>query len=182
MFGALAFAGAGMFLAGCKTAPELTADQATALIQAKYDADPAAGVSIMVDDFGLKAGLAEKYWKLAKVYSNNRWADYTLLPDGKKVMTLNAGGDVIEWRPETGNDSHFLVTTVATNHLKARDVQNPQNDVGGTKSAVFTETVNLDGVPAPLQDMAHHPGNKLGTKKTATFAVDGGAWKLQSIN
>jgi len=47
---------------------------------------------------------------------------------------------------------------------------------------VYTEAVSLDGVPSALQDIAHNPGNKLSTKKTATFAVDTGAWKLQSIN
>jgi len=47
---------------------------------------------------------------------------------------------------------------------------------------VFSEAVSLDGVPAALADIAHNPGNKLSTKKTATFVVDGGAWKLQSIN
>ena len=75
-----------------------------------------------------------------------------------------------------------IVTAVATNHLKAKDVKDPQDDVGGTKTAVFTESVSLDGVPGPLQDIAHNPGNKLSTKKTATFVVDGGAWKLSSIN
>jgi hypothetical protein len=47
---------------------------------------------------------------------------------------------------------------------------------------VFNEAVDLTGVPPALQDMAHNPGNRLSTKRTATFAVDGGAWKLQSIN
>jgi hypothetical protein len=36
-------------------------------------------------------------------------------------------------------------------------------------------------VPAPLQEIAHNPGNKLSGKKTATFSLDGGAWKLASI-
>jgi hypothetical protein len=30
--------------------------------------------------------------------------------------------------------------------------------------------------------MAHDPGNKLSTKRTATFALEAGAWKLESIN
>jgi len=74
------------------------------------------------------------------------------------------------------------VVTLAANHLKAHDIKEIQDEVGGTKSAVFTESENLDGVPGPLQNIAHNPGNKLSSKKTATFALDGGAWKLQSIN
>jgi hypothetical protein len=69
---------------------------------------------------------------------------------------------------------------VAANHLKARDVKDPQDDTGG-KGASFTESVNLDGVPGPLQDIAHNPGNKLSHKRQAEFALDGGAWKLASI-
>ena len=52
--------------------------------------------------------------------------------------------------------------------------------MGGTKGAAFTEAVNLDGVPDGLQGIAHNPGNKLSTKRQATFVLDGGAWKLQS--
>ena len=76
----------------------------------------------------------------------------------------------------------LLVTSVATNHLKAHDVKDPQDEVGGTKSSIYTEAVSLDGVPPALQDIAHNPGNKLSTKRTATFTLDGGAWKLTSIN
>jgi hypothetical protein len=50
------------------------------------------------------------------------------------------------------------------------------------KSVAFTESVNLDGVPGPLQDIAHNPGNKLSTKRQADFVLDGGAWKIQAIN
>ena len=44
-------------------------------------------------------------------------------------------------------------------------MKDPQDEVGGTKSVVFTEAVNLDGVPDALQDIAHNPGNKLSTKR-----------------
>jgi len=182
VLGVVAFLGMGLLLTGCKTAPELTETSALALIQANYDQAPAVGASITVGDLGLKQGLTAKYWKLSKVYPNNRWADYTLTDDGKKVLTLAAGGDVIQWRPEPGNDVHFVVMTVAANHLKGHDIKEIQDDVNGTKSAVFTESVNLDGVPNPLQDIAHNAGNKLSSKRTATFVSDGGAWKLQSIN
>ena len=47
---------------------------------------------------------------------------------------------------------------------------------------MITEAVNLDGVPDGLQGIAHNPGNKLSTKRQASFVLDGGAWKLQGIN
>jgi hypothetical protein len=184
LLGTLALMGAGLFVAGCKSAPELTAAQAEALIQAHYDAMPATGADIVVDDLGMRQGVTAKYWEGLKKYINGYWVDLKLTDAGKKALTLAKGGTVIEWRPESPTDKSFkiVVTTVATNHLKARDVSDPQDEVGGTKSAVFNEAQSLDGVPEPLQDIAHNPGNKLSTKRTATFAVDGGAWKLQSVN
>ena len=91
---------------------------------------------------------------------------------------------MIEWHADSLDDKNYavVVTAVATNHLKARDVNDPQDEVGGTRSAVYSESVSLEGVPAPLEDMAHDPGNKLSTKRTATFALEAGAWKLESIN
>jgi hypothetical protein len=183
-FGALALLGVSLFAAGCKSTPELTAANAQALIQAKYDQSPAVGANIVVDDTGMQQGVRAKYWDISKAYSNKFWADFKLTPEGKKAVKLANGGDTIEWRPESTQDKSFSITvvSVAANHLKAHDVKDPQDEVGGTKSAVFTEGVSLDGVPAPLQEIAHNPGNKLSTKRTATFAVDGGAWKLQAIN
>ena len=184
VLGALVLLGAGMLLTGCKSSPELTAANAQALIQAKYDATPAVGANITVDDLGMRQGATAKYWDRTTVYPNKFWADFKLTADGKKAVKLQSGGDVIQWRPASADDKTFsiVVTTVATNHLKARDVQDPQDEVGGTKSAAYTEAVSLDGVPSALQDMAHNPGNKLSYKKSATFAVDGGVWKLESIN
>jgi hypothetical protein len=182
--GALAILGAGLLLAGCKSAPDLTAAQAQALIQAHYDALPAAGTNITVDDLGMRQGVTAKYWTRSKEYANRFWADFALTDQGKKAIKLANGGNVIEWRPDSPTDKSFkvVVTTVAANHLRAHDVKNPQDEVGDSRTAVFTEAESLDGVPAPLQDIAHNPGNKLSTRRTATFAVDGGAWKLQSIN
>jgi hypothetical protein len=181
----LAFAGLGLTLglAGCKSAPELTAAQAQALIQAKYDQTPPLGANITVDDLGMRMGATDKYWDRTTIYPNKFWADFKLTPDGKKAIKLADGGDTIKWRPDSPDDKTFsiVVVTTAANHLKARVDNDPQDEVGGTKSVVFTESVNLDGVPGPLQDIAHNPGNKLSSKKTATFAVDGGAWKLVSI-
>jgi hypothetical protein len=181
--GAVALLGAGLVLTGCKSAPELTAANAQTLIQAKYDQDPAVGAAITVTDLGMRQGAAAKYWDRTKVYPNKYWADFTLTADGKKALKAPGGGDVIQWRPQNENDKSYsvVVTAVATNHLKAHNVQDPQDEVGGTKSSVFTEAVSLDGVPSALQDIAHDPGNKLSTKRTATFALEGGAWKLSSI-
>jgi hypothetical protein len=174
--------GAGLLLAGCKSAPELTAAQAQALIQAKYDQTPAAGASIAVDDLGMRMGATAKYWNRTTIYPNKFWADFKLTDEGKKALKLQDGGDVIKWRPDNADDKGYsiVVVTVAANHLKARDVKDPQDDAGG-KGASFTEALNLDGVPDGLQAIAHNPGNKLSSKRQAEFGQDGGAWKLVSI-
>jgi hypothetical protein len=173
-----------MFVSGCKSAPELTAAQAQTLIQGKYDQDAATGATIMVFDQGMQQGVSAKYWDRSKAYPNKYWADFKLTADGKKVLKLPSGTDVIEWRPESLDDKNFSIpiVTAAANHLKARGVQDPQDEMGGTRTATYTEVVSLDGVPAPLQDMARDPGNQLSKKKTASFTLEGGAWKLGSIN
>lgn len=183
-FGTAALLGAGMLLAGCKTAPELSAANAQALIQAKYDTLAANGADIVVNDLGMRQGATAKLWDRTKVYPNKYWADFTLTPEGKKVVKVPAGGDVIQWRPSSADDTNYsiVITAITPNHLKARDVGDPTDDVGGTKSVVYNEALNLDGIASTLQDIAHNPGNKLSSKKTATFALDNGAWKLQSIN
>ena len=175
--------GTGLLFTGCKTAPELTAADAQGLIQAKYDQTPAVGANILVDDLGMRMGATDKYWNRTIIYPNKFWADFKLTDDGKKALKLQNGGDVIQWRPESAEDKNYsiIVVSVAANHLKARDVKDPQDDTGG-KGASFTESVNLDGVPGPLQDIAHNPGNKLSHKRQAEFALDGGVWKLNSIN
>jgi hypothetical protein len=175
--------GGGLLFTGCKSAPDLTVTQAQALIQSGYDQSPPVGVAITVFDRGMQQGVTAKYWDRVKAYPNNYWADFKLLPEGKKAVTLANGGDLIQWRPDSPDDKKFsvVVTTVGTNHLKARDVKDPQDEVGGTKSVVFNEVVPLDGLPAPLQDMAHNPGTRLSIRRTATFTLDSGTWKLQSI-
>jgi hypothetical protein len=184
VLGALAFLGAGMFLSGCKSAPDLTQANALALIQAKYDQTPAVAANITVDDLGIQQGFTAKYWERTKVYPNKYWADFTLTPEGKKALKLPGGGDVIQWRPENASDAHFsvIVVTAVANHLKAHDMTDLQDETGGAKAADFIEGVSLDGVPDALQQIAHNPGNKLSSKRTADFVLDGGAWKLQSIN
>lgn len=180
--GVAAFLSAGLLLSGCKSAPELTQANALALIQAKYDQTPPVGANISLSDLGMIQGAAAKLWSRTIIYPNKVWADFTLTPDGKKAIALTGGGNVIQWRPENADDKNYslIVTTVAANHLKAHDVTNIQDDPTG-KGASFTESVDLTGVPAALQDIAHNPGNKLSTKRQAEFVLDGGAWKLQSI-
>ena len=179
----LAILGAGMVLAGCKSAPELTQAQALSMIQAKYDATPAVGANIIVNNDGMVQGATAKYWNRTTIYPNKYWADFTLTAEGKKVVKQVSGGDVIKWRPESPTDTKYsiVMVTVAANHLKARDIKDIQ-DVGQTKTVTFTEGVDLTGVPDLLVGIAHNPGNQLSTTRTADFVVDGGAWKLQSIN
>ena len=186
--GAMALLGAGLFLAvGCKSTPELTQANALALIQAKYDQAPPAGINFTVSDLGMRQGIVAKYWERTKVYPNRFWADFTLTPEGKKVIKLPKGGDVIEWRPDSTTDTHFVavVVTATANRLKARDIKDIQDEtlpgVDSAKGAAFTESVDFTGVPDPLQNIAHNPGNTLSSKRQADFSLEGGAWKLHSI-
>jgi hypothetical protein len=184
--GAMLLVGAGLWVTGCKSTPPLSQDDALKLIQAYYDQQPASSITINVNETGMKQGYAAKYWQLTKVYPNKLWADYTLTDDGKKALTLNGGGVLIQWRPDADAKGHFYVTTVATTHPKPHDVSEPQDDtvanVETAKTASFTESVNFTGVPQPLQDVAHNPGNTLSTKRHAEFALEGGAWKVHSIH
>jgi hypothetical protein len=175
--------GAGMILAGCKSAPDLSQANALAMIQAKYDATPAAGANITVNNDGMVQGATAKYWNRTTIYPNKYWADFTLTPDGKKVVKQPNGGDLIKWRPDSPTDNNYsiVLVTVAANHLKALDIKDIQDVGSSTKTAVYTEGVDLTGVPDALVGIAHNPGNQLSTSRTATFVLDGGAWKLQSI-
>jgi hypothetical protein len=185
--GGVVLLGAGMVLAGCKSAPELTQDQAQALIQAKYDQTAPVGATIVVNDLGMREGATAKYWDRTKIYPNKIWADFKLTDDGKKVVKLSDGGDTIQWRPESADDAQYSITmtTVAANHLKARDVGNLQDEmvpgVDTAKGADFSEAVDLTGVPGPLSDIAHNPGNQLATKRHADFALVNGAWTLHGM-
>jgi hypothetical protein len=174
---------AGVWLSGCKSAPELTQANAQVLIQAKYDQSPAIPANVTIDDLGMREGLAAKYWERSKVYPNNYWGDFKLTAEGKKVIKLADGGDILKWRPESLTDKKFsvIVQTVAANRLKARDLKDVQDESGGGKSVEFNESISLEGVPDALQGIAHNPGNKLAAKRTATFVLDNGAWKLNSI-
>lgn len=187
VLGMLGFLGIGLLLSGCKSAPELTKASALALIQAKYDQAPAAGLPIAVDVQGLKDGVQAKYWDRATVYANRYWGDFPLTAEGKKLIKLPDGGDKILWRPDHDPQPSYavVVTTVATSHLKAQDIQDVQDEVlpgvDTAKGSDFTEAQNLEGLPAPLVKIAHNAINKLVTKRHADFAYVNGAWTLHSI-
>jgi len=187
-FGVAAFLSAGLLLSGCKSAPELTQANALALIQANYTQTPASGASIAVSDLGMRQGISAKYWNRTTIYPNKYWADFTLTADGKKVVKLQNGGDVIQWRPQSATDANYsvVVITAQANHRKPHDVTDIQDetlpDGSAGKTASFTESVDLTDVPQPLVDIAHNPGNKLSTKRQAEFVLDNGAWKLKGIS
>jgi hypothetical protein len=187
VLGAIALLGAGMGFTGCKSAPDLTQTQALALIQADYDHGQPQGISIQVNNDGMVQGALAKYWNRTTIYPNKYWADFKLTDDGKKVVKLPAGGDTIQWRPDSMDDKNYTVRmiTVQANHLRAHDMGDISDEmVAGAdtaKGATFTEGVELTGVPDLLQQIAHNPGNKLSARRHADFALVNGAWTVHSI-
>ncbi len=178
---------AALYLAGCKSAPPLTEQQAQSMIQTKYNQSARAGLSINVNDKGMGQGMSANYWVRTRVYPNGYWADFTLTPEGKKLVTLPNGGDVIQWRPMSPADSTYsiTVTTVQANRLKAVNVRNIQNeDLPGESKAMgahFDEVEDFSGIPAPLAQIGHNPGNQVSVSRHADFTLTDGVWKLQSI-
>ena len=75
----------------------------------------------------------------------------------------------------------LLIQSTDKVKLRARDLGDIQ-DSGDNKTVSFVEELNLSSIPAPLADIAHNPGNRLTTKKTAEFVLNNGTWALQSIN
>jgi hypothetical protein len=182
IFGLLTLSSMGILLAGCKSAPELSQTQALALIQASFDQAAPVNTDIVVNDLGMREGISAKYWEGIKKYPNGYWADFKLTDAGKKLVKLPSGGDTIQWRPEGPNDPKYAVamTTVAANHMKARNIEDIQ-DNGTVSTAAFVADVNLSGLPGPLQGIAHNPGNTLAIRRHADFTLDNGTWKLQSV-
>jgi hypothetical protein len=185
--GAAALLSAGMFLVGCKSAPELTQTQALALVQADYDHAQPQGVSILVNNDGMVQGALAKYWNRTTIYPNKYWADFKLTDAGKKVVQLPGGGDTIQWRPESFDDKNFMfrMVTVQANHLKAHDMGDITDEmvagVDTAKGAGYVEGVDLTGVPDVLQQIAHNPGNKLSARRHVDFALVNGAWTVHAI-
>lgn len=178
----LAILATGVFIGGCKTAPQLSQADAQAMIQAKYDQAPPQPLTIVLTDTGMQQGVSDKYWQGVKKYPNGYWGDFKLTDSGKKQVKLSDGSDLIKWRPDGPSDLRYSysLSTVALNHLKARNVGDIQ-DVGPTKVAAYYEDVVLSGVPDQLATIAHNPGNTLTSRRQATFALENGAWKLQTI-
>jgi len=178
----LVLLGAGGFLAGCKSAPDLTEDQATAMIQAKYDKDPGTVFNIAVNDVGMQQGVHANYWLGVKRYPNGYWGDFKLTPEGMKVVKPQGGGDTIQWRPEGPNDPNYtiIVVPLVPSKLKMRSPGDVQT-IADTRTVTYMEDVDLGNLPAPLQGLADNPANKLSTKRMATFTLANGAWTLQSI-
>ena len=185
--GVVAVLGAGLVVSGCKSAPELSKDQALKMVQDKYDQTAPVGVNILVNDAGMQQAAKAKLWDRTKVFPNKLWADFKLTAEGKKAVTLPGGGDTIEWRPSSLQDKNYtiVVTTVAANHLKAKDMGDLQDEMlpgaDTAKAGKYTESVNLTGVPDVLQQIAHTPGNKLSNRQQADFALENGSWVLKRI-
>ena len=179
---ALVLLSVGGFLAGCKSAPDLTQDQANAMIQAKYDKDPGTVFNIAVDDPGMQKGVHANYWLLVKRYPNGYWGDFKLTPDGVKILKLQSGGDTIQWRPEGPSDPNYTIVVVplVASKLKMRNPGDVQT-IADTRTVTYMEDVDLSNLPAGLQAIADNPANKLSTKRMATFVLANGAWTLQSI-
>jgi len=183
ILGAVVLFSAGWWLTACKSAPELTQDQAKTMIQAKYDQNPAAPLDITLENQGMAQGVLAKYWVETKRYPNGYWGDFTLTPDGKKLVKLTSGGDVIQWRPESPTDPHFtaVVETLANVRHQFGNLGDVQT-VGDTRVVQFTDSVDLSPLAPPLQGIAQTPGNSLASTRQATFTLTNGAWTLQSIN
>jgi hypothetical protein len=176
--------GVGTMFTGCKSAPELSKDQAMSMINAHYEAAAPSGFDINVNNDGMVQGATAKYWQRTTIYPNKYWADFKLTDQGKKLIKQSSGADVIQWRPSSPTDKSFsiVVTTTVLKHRMARDIKDIQDVGSKTKTVVFTEGVDLSDLPQPLVDIAHNPGNQLTTTRTATFVLDGDNWKLQSVD
>ncbi len=179
---ALVLLGASGFLAGCNSTPDLTQDQAKAMIQAKYDKDPGTVFNIAVNDRGMQQGVHANLWLGVKRYPNGYWGDFKLTPDGAKVLKLQSGGDTIQWRPDGPNDPTYtiIVVPLVTSKLKTRSIGDVQT-IADTRTVTYMEDVDLSNLPESLQAIAQNPGNKLSTQRVATFALVNGAWTLHSI-
>jgi hypothetical protein len=178
----------GLVMAGCKSAPELSKDQALKMVQDKYDQTAPVGVNILVNDTGMRLGATAKLWDRTKVFPNKLWADFKLTPEGKKAVVLPGGGDTIEWRPASLEDKTYsiVVTTTAANHLKAKDMGDLEDEMlpgsNTAKAGKYTEAANLTGVPETLQQIiAENNLNKISSRKQADFALENGTWVLKQI-
>ena len=142
---------AGWWLAGCKSAPDLTQAQAQSMIQAKYDKDPGVTFNISVNDGACSRVFTQTIGSGPNAYPNGYWADFKLTPDGAKVVKLPAGGDVIQWRPDGPAAPNYAIVVVplALSHYKARGLGDVET-IGDTKTVTYMEDVILDAMPAAV--------------------------------
>lgn len=177
---------AGWVLGGCKSVPPLSNQQAKAMIQAKYDQAAPTPITMTLRDDSIVQGVTDKYWNRTKVYPNRLWADFTLTPDGKKLLSVPGGGDVIQWRPMTVGDNRYSVNvnTVVATHFKAMHIRNLKGETfPGAPKAMgcdYDEVVDFTGIPAPLAAIGHNPGNQISITRHADFTLVNGAWVLKS--
>ena len=180
----LAVLGIGMMVAGCKSAPPLTQDQALSMIQAHYDALAPSGFDVNVNNSGMISGATAKLWQRTLIYPNKYWADFKLTDTGKKYLKIPSGGEVIQWRPNGPTDTGFsyVLTTTVLKHRKAKDIHDIQDVGSKVKTVSFSESVDLTDLPPAIVDIAHNPGNQLSTTRTAEFDLDAnGTWTLKSV-
>jgi hypothetical protein len=173
-------------LTGCR--PELTNEQALPLIQAHYDQTAAVPLAFQIDQSGLQAGILAKYWTLTKVYpANKEWGDFTLTADGKKLIKLPNGKDIIEWRQDPAGKFQFALVTVTPLKFKARDIREIRKEVvpgvkGPGQVVVYMEAHDLTPLPNELQDIIlHNSSNKIAEKRQADMAFENGAWAFHNI-
>jgi len=92
------------------------------------------------------------------------------------------GGDVIQWHPLNAGDKNFsvVVVTVAANHLKAHDVGDPQDDVGGDQDRLVRGDRKPGRRAERFADHVNGPGNRLSSRHMPLLRWMGAPGKLQS--
>lgn len=172
-------------LTGCK--PELTNEQALALIQAHYAQAAPVALTFKIDQTALADGNKAKYWGISKHYPNNLWADFTLTEEGKKLIKLPNGKDVFEWRQDPTGKFQYEMMTAAPLGLKARDVSEIRKEIvpgvkGQGRVVVFKESYDLSSLPSDLQNVIlDNTANKLATTRQADMAFENGAWVFHDL-
>jgi hypothetical protein len=176
---------AALFMAtGCK--PDLTNDQALPLIQAHYDQAQGMPLVFKVDQVGMKAGVDAKYWTMTKKL-NEMWADFKLTDEGKKLIKLPNGKDVIEWRQDPSGKFQYEMVTVAPLKLKAREVKEIRDEIipgvkGPGKVVVYMEAHDITTLPNDLQNIIlGNANNKIAVKRQADMTLENGAWAFHAI-
>ncbi len=173
-------------LTGCSK-PELTNEQALALIQAHYDQAQPVVLTFKIDQRALADGNKAKYWGVSKHYPNNLWADFTLTEEGKKLVRLPNGKDVFEWRQDSTGKFQYAMTTAAPLKLKARDVSEIRKEIvpgvkGQGRVVVFKQAYDISSLPSELQNVIlDNTSNQLSIKRLADMAFENGAWVFHDL-